>query len=359
MSVSEKSKYEIEILKSRVGKRDALCCDIACAIHQRMLDDGHSGCSWGIASNVFLGFAKHKDRLDLAQKRCREQFASNDKKFADACKNGEDFDWEPYIDFCWRSALSTYRMLCDARIGDETMSEEERKLTDHDFVFIRDVFKKLARCLPLTPILEDEPSWYKSPDIGRKHEYVSYDCTRHYGLRKYVYPDGTVKYRDFEAVVAMDVYDDGFIGPCSSSNATKAVEEVIGNIVKFPYTATVPPYKVYRKTYNTVDGEPGSYDMYWHQYILTPKGEKIPINRFYVEQKEGDDVEVTSEEFYKRLIEAEPGVNKKREEIAQRIEEGTRKNKDQLAAAYRKPFSFNVTPKTFPKERSTWLPPKP
>ena len=359
MSVSEKSKYEIEILKSRVGKRDALCCDIACDIHQHMLDDGHSGGSWGFASNLFLDFAMHKDRLDLAVSRCKKVFGLKDKKFADAGKNGTDFDWTSFADVCWSSALSTYRMLCDARLGDDTMPEEERKLTDHDFVFIRDVFKKLARCLPLTPILEDDPSWHKSPDIGRKHEYVSYDCARHYGLRKYVYPDGTVKYRDFDAVVAMDVSDDGHISPCSSFNATRAVEEVIGNIVKFPYTATVPPYKVYRKIYNTEDGEPGSYDMYWHQYILTPKGEKIPINRFYVEQKNGDDVEVTSEEFYKRLIESEPGVNKRREEIARRIEEGTRKNKAHLAALYRKPFSFNVTPKSFPKERSQWLPSKP
>ena len=353
MSVSEKSKYEIEILKSRVGKRDALCCDIACAIHQHMLDDGHSGGSWGFASNLFLDFASHKDRFDIAASRCKKVFGLKDT----ACVG--DCNWDPHIDLCWRSALSTYSKLCNARLGDDTMPEEERKLTDHDFVFIREVFKKLARCLPLTPILEDEPSWYKSPEIGKKHEYVCYDCARHYGLRKYVYPDGTVKYRDFDAVVAVDVYDDGLICPCSSFNATKAVEEVIGNIVKFPYTATIPPYKMYRKTYNTEDGEPGSYDMYWHQYIRTPKGEKIPINRFYVEQKEGDDVEVTSEEFYRRLVEAEPGVNKKREEIAQRIENGTRKNKKELAAAYRKPFSFNVTPKSFPKERSSWLPSKP
>lgn len=359
MSVTEKSKYEIEILKSRVGKRDALCCDIACDLHQHMLDDGHSGGSWGFTSNLFLNFAMHRDRFDLAVSRCKKVFGPNDKKFADAGKNDTDFEWESLADFCWRSAISTYRMLCDARLGDDTMPEEERKLTDHDFVFIREVFRKLARCLPLTPILEDEPSWYKSPDIGRKHEYVSYDCCRHYGLRKYVYPDGTVKYRDFDAVVAMDVSDDGYVFPCSSYNTTKAVEEIIGNIVKFPYTGTVPPYKLYRKTYNTENGEPGSYDMYWHQYILTPNGEKIPINRFYVEQKYGDDVEVTSEEFYKRLVEAEPGVNRKREEIAQRIENGTRENKEQLAAAYRKPFSFNVTPKSFPKERSKWLPSKP
>lgn len=346
MTVTEQVTNEIALLKKKCTPRQSLCCDAAMTVYNA-LGKGHSGHSWYVAVSIFERFARHKNRLDIAE-HCWLKAHSR------TYENPAEYNDSLYGDMCLKSAVDAYCAFCTVRLDDGS------ELTDGDWVFTRDILHKMMNELPLTPVEEDEDCWQqvgKGPDGSKR-----YQCSRIFSFFKDVYPDGRVDYRD-DWVVAAEVRDDGSTSYWNSGVCTKLAEEMFGPFVKFPYNGCTTRYEVYRKCFNSVDGDPGSYDMVWIQYIRTPEDKKVPINRYLIEQKGGNDRSVTADEFLATLREREPRVHEARIERAKRRIAKAKDNNDQEHIDYwqreldtetQKPFTFDIT--ELPKENSDWLP---
>lgn len=347
MTVTEQVTNEIALLKKKCTPRQSLCCDAAMTVYNA-LGKGHSGHSWYVAVSIFERFARHKNRFDIAE-HCWNKACSR------TYENPDEYNNSLYGDMCLKSAVDAYCAFCTVRLGDGS------ELTNGDWVFTRDILHKMMNDLPLTPVEEGEDCWQhvgRGPDGSKR-----YQCTRIFSFFKDVYPDGRVDYRD-DWVVAAEVHDDGSTSYWNSGVCAKLAEEMFGPFVKFPYNGCTSRYKVYRKCFNSVDGDPGSYDMVWIQYILTPDGKKVPINRYLVEQKGGDDKSVTADEFLATLREREPEITKFRRTRAENRIYKAKANgcdagrikelEDDLARENSREFSFGEL--EFPKENSDWLP---
>ena len=136
------------------------------------------------------------------------------------------------------------------------------------------------------------------------------------GLFKDVYPDGRTKYHDNDAARCTEVREDGHETNWSCGNfICSIIEQMIGHpLVQFPYFGYRHPYKMYRKCYNTVDGEPGSYNAYWLQYLKCPDGTKMPVNRFFIELRGQPDKELPINEFITFLESEECRLNEQERE---------------------------------------------
>lgn len=88
---------------------------------------------------------------------------------------------------CFESALKAYRSLLED--GHSGFSIGMTK-----YILVRMIEGK-----PLTPIVDTEDVWSDARDrSGHRGEVVNYQCKRMSSLFKYVYADGTVKYRDVD-----------------------------------------------------------------------------------------------------------------------------------------------------------------
>lgn len=96
---------------------------------------------------------------------------------------------------CFESALKAYRSLLED--GHSGFSIGMTK-----YILVRMIERK-----PLTPIVDTEDVWSDARDrSGHRGEVVNYQCKRMSSLFKYVYADGTVKYRDVDRFRIMPVY---------------------------------------------------------------------------------------------------------------------------------------------------------
>jgi len=210
---------------------------------------------------------------------------------AEMCKMNRD-----YAASCYKSALKAYKSLMED--GHSGLS----------FNITVSILEKLMHEMPLSGIEEVGDYWEKTHGFG---DYETYQCRRKFGLFKDVYPDGHTEYHDNEAAVCTEVRDDGRESNWSCGKRTCAIiEEAIGHpLVQFPYYGYRHPYKMYRECYNTVDGEPGSYNAYWLQFIKCQDGTKIPVNRFFIELRGTPDKELSRDEFMAFLQEGEDRLN--------------------------------------------------
>lgn len=209
-------------------------------------------------------------------------WAENEVKIA--CKK-ENPDWdEKSFDYgcgCYQSALKAYKTLC------------EEGHSNNSFAITRNILNRLMEGLPLTPIEDTEDVWN---DIDIQADYKEYQCSRMGQLFKKVYKDGTVKYHDVERAVAYDKDRHGYIGS-------------IGNIIDemfpitMPYYPPVGKYKLYTEEF-TAKGFPRDNEDFNTRavhYVITPKGERVEINRYFADTKTEYMVEITKEEYEKRL----------------------------------------------------------
>ena len=151
---------------------------------------------------------------------------------------------------------------------------------------------------PLTPIEDTDDVW----NLIDNHEdsYISYQCKRMSSLFKDVYADGTVKYDDISRSYCVDI---------NNSN-NKYSSGLVRRIIDAMFPITMPympgkPIKVYCEEFLT-DKKNGDFDTIGVFYALkTENGqqEKIEINRFFREPKEGEEgrwTEISKEEYMQR-----------------------------------------------------------
>ena len=151
---------------------------------------------------------------------------------------------------------------------------------------------------PLTPIEDTDDVWNQIDN----HEdgYKSYQCKRMHSLFKDVYADGTVKYDDISRSYCIDIHN--------SNN--KYSSGLVRRIIDAMFPITMPympgkPIKVYCEDFLT-DKKNGDFDTVGVFYALkteNDKQEKIEINRFFREPKEGEEgkwTEISKEEYMQR-----------------------------------------------------------
>lgn len=212
------------------------------------------------------------------------EWAENEIKIA--CKkenpdwNGEDFD---YGCSCYQSALKAYRSLMkDGHSG-------------ASFAITRNILERLLNERPLTPIEDTEDGWNEIKDFSDKSDEAVYQCNRLSSLFKTVHKDGSVSYSDNSRYVGIDEKGYGY----SNGLVSRIVDEMFP--ITMPYYPEKDRYKVYTESFiaKEFEGDNGDFNTEAILYCITPNEKRVAINRYY-EEKNGNMVEITKEEYTER-----------------------------------------------------------
>lgn len=190
-------------------------------------------------------------------------------------------DWD-YGVACYESAYKAYKSLMDDEHSGLSLSITKR------------ILNRLIDGDPLTPIEDTPDIWYEVSELDMD-DYSCQQCKRMTSLFKYMYPNGSVKYKDVDRVLC--VYSEepdairwynGFI--CSIIDETHPIA--------MPYVPFNEPYIVHCEE-SLSDPKNGDYDTLAILYVVTPTGERENIDRFF---KEVDNnwVEISKEEYKER-----------------------------------------------------------
>ena len=200
------------------------------------------------------------------------------KRQRDASGVDNDGDWD-YGCACYESALKAFKSL----MGDGH-SGFSIGMTKH-------ILNRLIDGKPLTPIEDMDDVWNKTTRGG---DELVFQCSRMSSLFKNVYADGTVKYRDIDRQYGVDVNnpDNTF----STGLVTKIIDEMFP--ITMPYHPAGKPIAVYCEDFLT-NKKNGDFDTRGIFYAIKPDGEKIEINRFFKESKDGWD-EIDETEYNER-----------------------------------------------------------
>ena len=208
--------------------------------------------------------------IDIACKRERE---------ASGVKND---DWD-YGCACYESALKAYKSLVEDNHSGLSIG------------FTKQILNRLIDGKPLTPIEDTDDIWSDISDIsGLNGEVVNYyQCKRMSSLIKYVYPDGTVKYKDINRYYCVDI----------NNTEVTYYSGLVQRIIDEMFPITMPyfpeePIKVYCEDFLT-DRKNGDFDTVGIFYAIKPDGEKVEINRFFKESEDGWK-EIDEAEYIKR-----------------------------------------------------------
>ena len=209
-----------------------------------------------------------------------------EKEIEIACKREradskvEDGDWD-YGCACYESALKAYKSL----MGDGH-SGFSISMTKH-------ILNRLIDGKPLTPIEDTPDIWNNLSRSGDGDDkYSKYQCNRMSSLFKYIYDDGTVKYRNIDSFYCIDINN-------KNTYHSGLVQKIIDEM--FPITMPYSPGKaiaVYCEDFLT-DKKNGDFDTKGIFYAVKPDGEKIEINRFFKESKAAWD-EIDETEYNQR-----------------------------------------------------------
>ena len=200
------------------------------------------------------------------------------KRERDASGVDNDRDWD-YGCACYESALKAFKSL----MGDGH-SGFSIGMTKH-------ILNRLIDGKPLTPIEDIDDVWNETTRGG---DELVFQCSRMSSLFKNVYADGTVKYRDIDRQYGVDVNnpDNTF----STGLVTKIIDEMFP--ITMPYHPAGKPIAVYCEDFLT-NKKNGDFDTRGIFYAIKPDGEKIEINRFFKESKDGWD-EIDEAEYNER-----------------------------------------------------------
>lgn len=192
-------------------------------------------------------------------------------------------NYDSYGRGCLESALKAYKSLCgDGHSG-------------YSIGLTKQILNRLIDGLPLTAIEDVPENWNEVTDFFGTNTFQS---TRMPGLFKDIDDDGNVTYRDVDRAVYINVEDDGTETSWCSGWVNRLVDEIFGPIA-MPYYPPGKPYKVYAKTYDSVNDEPGCYDTVHIMKIVKPDGDTENFERFYHEGPDGNMVEIGKDEFEK------------------------------------------------------------
>lgn len=192
-----------------------------------------------------------------------------------ACKrergvsNVKEDDWD-YGCACYESALKAFKSL----IGDGH--------SGFSIGLTKQILNRLIEGKPLTPIEDTDDIWNDLFRFGDGDDkYTSYQCNRMSSLFKYVYADGTIKYKDIDSHYCINIDNP------NSSYHSGLVQKIIDEMfpISMPYHPGKPD-KVYCEDFLT-DRKNGDFDTVGVFYVVKPDDEKIEINRFFKESKDG------------------------------------------------------------------------
>lgn len=231
--------------------------------------------------NIFKRLFKHRQKSSTTSWAEREVALAieHEREFErkDAEEHGKKYDPKgfSYGGAIYESALKAYRSL--AEDGHSGMS----------WSFTGKVLMRLMKGRPLTPLKGTDDEWVVLENLYQNNRCAS--------VFKRVYNDGTVKYTDNDYVVCIDD-DNGHIHSFGLLD-----DEVYSRWpITFPYMPSEKPYKVYDRTFDSVNAERGCFDTVACLRIEEPDGTVHAVNKFW---KEVDDhfEEITKEEYDLRL----------------------------------------------------------
>ena len=157
----------------------------------------------------------------------------------------------------------------------------------------KNILNRLIDGKPLTPIEDTPDVWSDVRDYHEDEGYVYYQCKRMSALFKYVYADGTIKYKDIDSNYAVNVDSD-------ISYHSGLVQRIMDELypVTMPYCPPNKPTKFVCEEFLT-DRKNGDFDTVGILYCVRPDGEKVEINRFFQEAEHGWD-EIDEAEYNNR-----------------------------------------------------------
>lgn len=220
------------------------------------------------------------DRLDEAVKWSAEKGlifdAVNDnlpeivEAFRHEKPDRKDGEWD-YGCACYESALKAFGSLCaDGHSG-------------FSIGLTKAILNRLISNKPLLPIEDTDEVWSDISDMsGLKGEKCNYQCKRMSSLFKYVYADGTVKYRD------VDRYHGVNINCPDAQYHSGLIDTVMDELypITMPYMPADRAFKIYTEDF-LVDPAKGDYDTVGILYVITPSMDKVAINRYFKEAPNG------------------------------------------------------------------------
>ena len=208
---------------------------------------------------------------------CKRERAAND--------NPDGNEWD-YGCACYESALKAFKSLMkDGHSG-------------FSIGITQNILNRLIDGKPLTPIEDTPDVWSDISDMScLRGEEVNYQCKRMSSLFKYVYADGSIKYRDINYCCKVDINS----GSVWNSG-------LIRRIIEEMYPITMPyipgqPIKVYCEDLLT-DHKNGDFDTVAVFYAMKPDGERIEINRYFKESDASENgwEEIDKDEYEKRQV---------------------------------------------------------
>lgn len=171
-------------------------------------------------------------------------------------------DWD-YGCACYESALKAFKsLMADSHSG-------------FSISLTKDILNKLIDGRPLTSIEDTDDIWFDTTSYGST-EYV-YQCKRMSSLFKHIEKDGTVKYKDVNRCVKVDISN-------GSTWHNGLIDRIVSELypITMPYSPSRNPFKVYCEDF-LVDRSKGDYDTTGILYLLTPDGKRVEVNRFFTE----------------------------------------------------------------------------
>lgn len=220
------------------------------------------------------------------EKSSIERWAENEVAIA-CCRekpDRKDGEWD-YGCACYESALKAFHSLCeDGHSG-------------FSIGLTKAILNRLINNKPLLPIEDTNEVWSDISDMsGLKGEECNYRCKRMSSLFKYVYADGTVKYRDVDRYHGVNINCPD--APYHSGLIDTVMDELYP--ITMPYMPADRAYKVYTEEF-LVDPKNGDFDTVGILYVITPSLERVEINRYFKEAPNGF-AEIDEAEYVKRKM---------------------------------------------------------
>lgn len=220
------------------------------------------------------------------EKSSIERWAENEVAIA-CCRekpDRKDGEWD-YGCACYESALKAFHSLCeDGHSG-------------FSIGLTKAILNRLINNKPLLPIEDTNEVWSDISDMsGLKGEECNYQCKRMSSLFKYVYADGTVKYRDVDRYHGVNINCPD--APYHSGLIDTVMDELYP--ITMPYMPADRAYKVYTEEF-LVDPKNGDFDTVGILYVITPSLERVEINRYFKEALNGF-AEIDEAEYVKRKM---------------------------------------------------------
>lgn len=213
-----------------------------------------------------MGWAERE--VDIACKREREDSGS------------EEGAWD-YGVACYESALKAFHSLCkDGHSG-------------FSIGLTKQILVRLIEGKTLTPIDDTDEEWNDVSHYAEDEPGTKYQCKRMSSLFKDVFEDGTVKYTDVNRCYCKDIhtgntYNFGMVG--------RLIDEMYP--ITMPYIPEDKSYVVFCEDF-LFEGK-GDFDTFGILYLRDPKGNTVPINRFFKEAEEDGLIEISKEEYESR-----------------------------------------------------------